>query len=219
MNPTAESFEEEFGDYLLDGLSTTGTYIPLRVNKRMGINVAIRPVVKRLSPDVVLFGGTLRVGYTREDGEPINTKVVALNEETQVQQLKDFCKGWAWQKQSGARFSSIVGVGMAASKYNGDTAVDFIVTNGTAADLIKRLEKNYKKYNGVGFSSVNKASAALTAAWILQAKYVFEDMPEVEKLPDSLVGVSTGVLNSGQDKYSDNVVSFQEKVKALKTPK
>ena len=45
---TQEQYQEEFGDTMLHGLDSNSTYIPLRTNKAMNLNVAIRPWVERL---------------------------------------------------------------------------------------------------------------------------------------------------------------------------
>ncbi len=216
---TSEQFEEQYGDMMLDGLSSVGTYIPLRTNKKLGINVAIRPYVTRISDGVVLFGGKLRVGYTFKSGtgDYIKAKVTALNEETRVQQLKDFCKGWTWQNVSEGRFSTVVGIGVAGSKYDGDLVLDAITDSGLAGDFLKRLETTYSKYNDASFQAIRKASSALHDAWVLQMQSgVFAPLPVATQLPEAIVGQKTGVLNKAQDKYQDNVVDFQEKVNAMK---
>jgi hypothetical protein len=213
---TQEVFKEMFGDLMLNGLDSIQTYIPLRTNARYGINVAIRPMVMRASTGVVLFGGKLRVGYTLDDKhDPVKTTVTDISDAVKEQRLIDFCKGFSWQKQNAGRFSTIIGVGLAASTFDGEVALSVLEENQVASDFINRLERTYKQYNGVTFGN-NKAAAiaALNAAWVLQSKNprIFKPLPETKQLPAEVVGKQTPILNKAQDKYRDNVVSFQQKV-------
>jgi len=201
---------------MLNGLDSIGTYIPLRTNARYGINVAIRPMVMRASTGVVLFGGKLRVGYTLDGRHrPIKTNVTDISNDVKTQRLTEFCKGFSWQKSDHHRFSTIIGVGVAGGAYDGDAVLKALEDNSIAADFIGRLERTYKQYNGVTFGN-NKAAAiaALNAAWVLQSKNprIFKPMQEFTKLPDGVAGKQTPILNKAQDKYRDNVVSFQQKV-------
>ena len=213
---TQEVFKEMFGDMMLNGRDSIQTYIPLRTNARYGINVAIRPMVMRASSGVVLFGGKLRVGYTLDQSHrPVKTNVTDISKDVRVQRLTEFCKGFSWQKQSEGRFSTIIGVGVAASAFDGTAALEALETNQIAADFINRLERTYKQYNGVTFGN-NKAAAiaALNAAWILQSNNprIFKPLQDFTPLPEGIVGKQTPILNKAQDKYSGNVVSFQQKV-------
>lgn len=215
---TYEQFEEKYGDYMLNGLSSQGTYIPLKSNKRVGINIAIRPLVLRLDPKVVLFGGKLRCGYTLDEhGYPIQTKIVDLHPEDAFNRLKDFCKGFTWQKADERRFSTIIGLAVAASPYDPEI-LDKVVDDGLAAEVLNKLEQTFAQYNdGQSFNHKRKAAAALTDAWIMQAQSMFEEPPTVQKLPEGVLGKKSGkVLNKAQDSYTDNVVSFAQKVAELK---
>lgn len=212
---TQEDFNEQYGEILLHGLSSTATYIPLRTNKSQGINVAIRPIVRRLSDGVVLFGGTLRVGFTLDGayGSPVKANVVDINEESRMERLKDFCKGFSWRRQDHRRFSTIVGIAFAATRYDRDGALEALDEGDVAKDFITRLENTYKQYNDVGFTANKRqAVAALNAAWLLQSEQVFSDPLEYTPLPEAIVGRRTGVLNQAQDKYGENVVAFTQKV-------
>ena len=212
---TPESFQEAYGDMLLDGLSSNGTYIPLRTNKRLGINVSIRPYVLRVTDTIVLFGGKLRVGYTIEDGKYAKTKIEAINSKARVEQLKNFCKGFSWQKIDDRRMSTMVGFGVAGGDFDGASARVSVEEDGLAAKLIKDLESKYSQYNDdASFTSVRKVASALNDAWMLQSQAVYSD---AVNLPPSVVGQQTGLLNQAQDKYHDNVVSFQDKVNELAT--
>ena len=213
---TQEMFTEKFGEIMMHGLDSKGTYIPLRTNARYGLNVAIRPRVMRVSSGVVLFGGTLRVGFTLDEKhQPVKTNVTDISDDVRIQRLTDFGKGFAWAKKDKGRFSTVIGVGFAASAFDGPTAIDALETNGVAADFINRLERTYKQYNGVSFGN-NKVAAieALNAAWILQSNNprIFKPLQEFTPLPEEIVGKQTKVLNKAQDKYRDNVVSFQQKI-------
>jgi hypothetical protein len=213
---TQEVFTEKFGDIMMHGLDSNSTYIPLRTNARYGLNVAIRPRVLRISTGVVLFGGTLRVGYTLDERHrPVKTNITDISNEVRVQRLTDFGKGFAWAKKDEKRFSTIIGVGIAASAFDGAAAITALETNGVAADFINRLERTYKQYNGVTFGN-NKGAAieALNAAWMLQSNNprIFKELQEFTPLPEEIVGKQSPVLNKAQDKYCDNVVSFQQKI-------
>ena len=213
---TQEVFKEMFGDMMLNGLDSIQTYIPLRTNARYGMNVAIRPMVMRPSAGVVLFGGKLRVGYTLDEKHrPVKGNITEISDEVRVQRLTDFCKGFSWQKQNPQRFSTIIGMGIAGSAFDGPAVLEALETNQVAADFINRLERTYKQYNGVTFGN-NKAAAinALNAAWILQSnnRHIFRPLTEYTQLPGEVVGKQTPILNKAQDKYRDNVVSFQQKV-------
>ncbi len=213
---TKAEFNEKFGSIMLNGLDSTSTYIPLRTNARYGINVAIRPMVLRVSSGVVLFGGKLRVGYTLDEKHaPVKTNVTEISEDVAVKRLKDFCKGFSWQKGNHQRLSTIMGFGVAATKFDKEGILSGLEVNNTAADFINRLERTYKQHNDVTFGN-NKgtASAALDAAWVLQCDNpsVFSALQEFTPLPDAIIGKQSGLLNKAQDKYRDNVVSFQKKV-------
>jgi hypothetical protein len=213
---TQEEFKEKFGNILLNGLDSTQTYIPLRTNARYGINVAIRPTVMRASSSVVLFGGKLRVGYTLDDKhKPIKTNVTEISDDVCIARLKDFCKGFSWQKVNPQRFSTIIGIGVAGGVYDGDAVRAALEENKIAEDFINRLERQYKQYNGVTFgNNKSAASAALNAAWILQSNkpHIFKPLQEFKPLPEDVVGKQTPILNKAQDKYRDNVICFQQKV-------
>lgn len=222
MNMTQTEFNEEFGDMMLHGLDSNSTYIPLRTNKSQGINVAIRPRVFRLSSNVVFYGGTLRVGYTMDEKHDIlKQSVISINPDAAALRLKEFCKGFTWLKGDNQRFSTIIGVGIAASRYDGDAALIILEVNKVAEDFINRLERKYKQYNNVGFTShKSKAIKALNAAWLLQSgSDLYAVVPSAEQLPEKVVGLQTGVLNQAQDGYGGNVVSFQEKVEDLAAAK
>lgn len=214
MSPmTQAQYQSEFGDVMLHGLDSNSTYIPLRTNKAQNINVAIRPWVERLSSGVVLFGGKLRVGYTMDaDHSPLK-QATNINEETASDRLRNFCKGFTWLRSDTRRSSTILGFAVAAGQYDGEAAVARLESGELAADFINRLESKYKQYNDVGFTANKKlAIEALNAAWILQSDKLFTPVPETTQLPDHIVGMQSGVLNQAQDAYSENVVSFEEKV-------
>lgn len=213
---TQKLFKEKFGDTMLNGLDSIQTYIPLRTNARYGINVAIRPLVMRVSAGVVLYGGKLRVGFTLDEKHsPVKTNITDISDEVRVQRLKEFCKGFSWQKGGPKRFSTVLGVGIAASAFDGVAVIQALETNAIAADFINRLERTYKQYNGVTFGN-NRAAAieALNAAWVLQSDnpQIFKPLQEFTPLPEGVVGKQTPILNKAQDKYRDNVVSFQQKI-------
>lgn len=213
---TQEVFNEKFGDMMLNGLDSIQTYIPLRTSARYGLNVAIRPMVIRASAGVVLFGGKLRVGYTLDEKKrPVKTSVTDISDDVRVQRLTEFCKGFSWQKQDKHRFSTIIGVGVAAGSYDGEAALASLESNETAADFICRLERTYKQYNGVTFGNNRAAAvAALEAAWILQSEdpRIFKPLQTFTPLPEGVVGKQSALLNKAQEKYSGNVISFQQKV-------
>jgi hypothetical protein len=213
-----EEFEEKYGDWMLNGLSSHGTYIPLKTNARVGINIALRPMVLRLDDKVVLFGGKLRVGYTLDQHlNPVKSKVVDLHDDDAENRLAEFCKGFTWSRQSAARFSTIIGVAVAASPYDPEI-LDKVVEDGLAAEVLNKMESTYSQYNdGATFNHKRKAAAALNDAWIIQAQGLFQEPPEVQKLPEGVLGQKSGkLLNEAQDKYHDNVVSFSQKVAQLK---
>lgn len=214
---TPREYQEAYGDMMLNGLSTGRTYIPLRTNKRFGINIAIQPHVYRASEGVVVFGGKLRVGYTIEDnGDYEKSKIVDLYAEDRIKRLEEFCKGFSWQKQDHRRFSTIVGIGVAAGPYDIEV-LDKLVEGGHALDFINKLEATYSKYNdGAVFQAKRKAAAALQDAWLIQADGWFKPMPEATKVPEKALGKTSKVLNKATEKYTDNVVSFQSKVEELK---
>ena len=210
-----EQFNEKYEDFMLDGLTSYNTYIPLKSNKRVGINIAIRPYVMRLSDGALLFGGKLRVGYTLEGGEYVKTKIVDLHPEQRVERLKDFCKGFSWQKQSEARFSTVMGIGVAASIYEPEV-LEKIVEEGLSLQFLNKLESTYSQYNeGQTFNAKRKAAAALLDAWLLQAEGHFRPTPQMLDSGAAL-GKTSKVLNKAQDAYHDNVVSFEAKVAELK---
>lgn len=217
MSLTQKQFEETFGDMMLHGLDSSSTYIPLRMNKKTGINVAMRPFVTRISESLVLFSVKLRVGYTMDDGHNILSKSATdISEDVAAARLKDFCKGFTWQRADARRFSTVVGFAFAASQYDGEQAAIALEENGLAAEFVNKLEAKYKQYNDVGFTAnKRKAIQALSAAWALQSDKVFTSLPTTTQLPDSLVGLTSGVLNKAQSGYQDNVVSFKEKVAEL----
>lgn len=213
---TAEQYYEKYEDYMLNGLSSASTYVPLKTNARVGINIAIRPYVMRLSDGALLFGGKLRVGYTiGDDGEYVKAKIVDLHEEDRFNRLKDFCKGFSWQKQDHRRFSTVMGIGVAASIYEPEV-LDKIVEDGLALEFVNKLESQYSQYNeGLTFNAKRKAATALMEAWLLQAEGLFKPVPEMVKTGPAL-GKTSKVLNKAQDSYTDNVVSFEQKVAELK---
>lgn len=216
---TKEGFQEKFGDMMLHGLDSTSTYIPLRTSARYGINVAIRPMVLRVSDGVVLFGGKLRVGYTLDEKHrPVKTPVTEISEEVMVKRLQEFCKGFSWQKGGPKRFSTVIGIGVAATRFDKEKVTDYMIENNVAADFIARIERTYKQYNGVGFGNAKGAAIeAMREAWVLQSDNarIFGDKFEFTPLPETVVGKQTALLNKAQDKYKDTVVSFADKVKEL----
>ena len=209
-------FTEEFGDMMLNGLDTNGTYIPFRQNKGTGINVAIRPRVFRIAPNVLVFGGTMRVGFTLdEDHNPIKAVVVDLNDAAAVERLKDYCAGFSWLKQNRQRFSTILGVAVAASRYDYEETLETVNVD-MVTQFVNRLERQYKKYNGdIGFQYKRKIVQALQAAWVIQMEGMFSEMPQAQKIPSSVVGTQSKLLNQAQDKHADNVISFKDKVAEL----
>ncbi len=217
MTSIQQQFNDEFGEIMLNGLSSTASYIPLRQSNRYGLNVAIRPAVFRAGPDVVVFGGKLRVGYTLDNnGNPVKAKVLDLQEKDAVLRLRDFCKGFKWLKESRKRFSTIVGFGFAASQYDGGTAIERIEENDLVAEFINRLERTYKQYNeGATFTNKTQVIAAIDASWRMLMETVFIALPATTQLADHIIGKQSKLLNKAQDNYTDNVVSFGGKVKEL----
>lgn len=212
-----EDFQDEFGEIMLNGLNSKDTYITLRQNKSTGINFSIRPIVSRSSDGVVIFGGKLRVGFTLDNQHaPIKTSVTALNDAAAFQRLKDYGAGFSWLKQNEIRFSTIVGLAFAASKYDWTLAEVALTENELASDFIARLERTYSQYHdGAKFQNKRLVIAALDAAWRMQATNVFRVMPETVQLPETVVGYQSKLLNEAQDSYVGNVVSFADKVKAM----
>ena len=108
------------------------------------------------------------------------------------------------------------GFGIAAGPYDGEV-LDSIVEDGVAMELINKIESKYSQYNdGQTFNNKRKAAAALLDAWLIQAEGKFSPMPVATKMPEGVIGTASKLLNQGQDSYHDNVVSFAEKVAALK---
>ena len=215
MSMTQSEFNETFGDMMLHGLDSNSTYIPLRTNKTLGINVAIRPFVQRLSDNIVLFSAKLRVGYTMDESHNILKKSITdISEDVAAERLRDFCKGFKWLKADARRFSTIVGFAVAATVYDGEQAAIALEESNLAAEFINRLENKYQQYNNdVGFGpNKRKAIQALNAAWALQSSNVFTSLPATTQLPDMIVGMQSGVLNQAQKGYDGNVLSFEAKV-------
>lgn len=217
---TQKQFDKEFGDMMLHGLDSNGTYIPLRTNKSAGINVSIRPMVYRLSEGLVLFGGKLRVGYTMDKPNSTPKKSVTdISQKVAAERLKNFCKGFTWMKADARRFSTVVGFSVVASIYDGKDALAAIEESQLAAQFLNKLEKKYKQYNDVGFTAnKKKAIRALNAAWALQSNHVFiydTDAPTTSTHTKGVVGLNSGVLNKAHKNYKDNVVSFADKVEEI----
>ena len=164
-----------------------------------------------------MFGGKLRVGFTLDtDHNIVKAKVKDINPEVRIERLKDFCKGFKWQKSDPRRFSTVVGFALAASVYDGDKVLAHLEGNPVAKDFIERLESTYKQYNDVGFTSNRRQAAqVLHAAWVLQAAQVFQPLPQTIQLPADVVGKTSTLLNQAQDKYHDNVLSFSDKIEEL----
>lgn len=217
---TQEQFQEKFGGDLLNGLDSNSTYIPLRANKKAGINVAIRPVIIRINQDTVLFGAKLRVGYTLDENHcPVKSSVTDISPDVSAQRLVDFCQGFTWRRADERRCSTIVGFAVAASQYDGAAILHKVYENPLVEKFIAGLEATYKDHNGVGFAACRRtAIAALRASWAIQigTSGAFNPLPEIEVLPEDVVGEQTsGILNKAEDNYHDNVVSFSKKVKEL----
>lgn len=212
-----KEFKDEFGDMLLHGTDSLSTYIPLRINTSTGINVAIRPFVTRISDNAVLYSVKLRVGYTLNKNKKImKASAININEKAASERLKNFCKGFAWMNLNAQRFSTMIGVVLAATQYDGAKTLERMEEKGMAAEFIDQLERRYKQYNNAGFTTNKKrAIQALDAAWILHSRQIFSSMPDETTLPKDLVGLHSGVLNEAQENYSGNVVSFMDKVAKL----
>ena len=144
---------------------------------------------------------------------PLKATTTNISPDAAAERLKDFCKGFTWIRADERRFSTVVGVGIAATKYDGDKALSAIEEKALAAEFINNLEAKYKQYNDVGFST-NKRQAikALNAAWVIQSQKVFVALPVAVQLPDDVVGMKSGVLNKAQEGFGGNVVSFNKKV-------
>lgn len=212
---TPEEFDEEFGEIMLNGLNSQSTYIPLRQNKRIGINVAIRPLVFRASDDVIFFGGKLRVAFTLDgDNKPVKTKVIDLHPETAAQRLEDYCKGFSWLRQDHRRFSTVMGLGFAATKYNGTEVMAKLESGEMVNKFVTHLENQYSQYNdGASFQSRRQIINALGAAWKIQAKAICYAKPKI--MPTEIVGHQSKVLNKAQNTYNHNVLSFADKVASM----
>ncbi len=212
---TIQEFDEQFGAIMLNGLDSQATYIRLRGDKKTGINVGLRPVVSRISTDLLFMGGKLRVGYTLDETlNPIKASVIDLHPEQAANRLSEYCKGFSWQRGDQRRFSTLVGFAVAFGAADGNRALESLTENAIADDFIVRLENQYKQYNdGVGFRGRQRIAAALDAAWRIQMQTYFTIVPPA--IPDKVFGKTSKVLNKAQDKYHDNVVSFEKKVSEL----
>ena len=211
----SNQYVKDYGDLLLNGLDSRQTYVVLRQNKTQGLNVAIRPAVERVGPNVVLFGGKFRVGYTTDDSyNIIKSKVVTLNPVSRETAIRDFCKGFLWQRVDQRRSSTVLGFGVAGSQYDRQRVIDDIVEGNLALEFVNQIDAKYKQYNDVGFQNKRKAAAAIQAAWLIQLETSFTVPPQAEFLPEEVVGTRSKLLNKAQDNHTDNVISFKEAVAA-----
>ncbi len=214
---TQEQFTEQFGGLMLNGLDSEQTYIPLRQVKKSGINLAIRPLVDRISPELILFGVKLRVGFTLDEKHhPVKTNVVDMNQVVAVERLKEFCKGFSWIKADYRRFSTVLGIASVAGIYDRDNLLKKMEEEETALNFINMIETQHKQYNdNIRFQNKGLVVAALDAAWKIQLQELFIDSPlqGYSVTPGQIVGESSKLLNqANENSYHDNVIDFKDKV-------
>lgn len=201
---TKEDFQEKFGSMLLNGLDSKGTYIPLRVDEEAGINVAVRPIVLRVSDEIVLVGGKLRCGYTLNSSKNQIKNVTAISKAVEEKRLQDFCKGFTWQNQDSTRLSTVIGVGIAATMSDKQQVHQHMTDTNAAEEFINKAETTYKEHNGVGFGTYKLAAIEiLDAAWRVRNPLVFTENDKVKNSVEL------------QHTPKHNVVSLTKKIKEL----
>ena len=210
--PSVEEFLEKYDQYLLNGRTDGAAYIPLKVDYDTGINISLRPYAERIDANMVLFGGKFRVAYMLDDwGHVIEGQVVDLHDEDKAKRLHDACKGFNWTRASAKRFSTVVGVVMAATQYQPEVLTK-VVDLGIATELLDHIHNMYKENNDGEFENLKKAAACLQDAWMLQGANHFK---QASKLHPEVAGTHSEIINKGDDTYKSNVVSFREKVEQL----
>lgn len=217
---TVKQFETKFGGFMLNGLDSKQTYIPLRQVKKSGINLAIRPLVDRISSELILFGAKLRVGFTLDENHTlVKTNVVDISPTVAVDRLKDFCKGFSWINIDPRRFSTILGFASVAGIYDRDILLKKMDEEEITHNFINTLETQYKQYNSnIRFQNKGLIVAALDASWKIQVQNLFYGGTDVGQstTPEIIIGESSKLLNQANEtKYDDNVVSFKDKVATM----
>jgi hypothetical protein len=205
-----DEYQEKYSGLLLNGVDSLGTYIPLLIDDDLGINIAVRPLVARLSPEVVLFGVKLRVGYTVDTNHQPLVKNIDISYNVKRQRLIDACLGFSWLKRNSERVSTIAGFGLAASDADGESIRELLVANSYAKELLNRLNIMYQKENEEEWDITDVSVSALHDGWLLESIAQFKYVPA---LPDGVVGQHTDLLVQGADTYKSNVVDFKKKIK------
>lgn len=213
-----KEFFDKYDDILLSGLQSTKTYVLLHRQKSKGVHLALRPMILRASPLVVVAGGKLRVGvdehYNLEDARKLTP--APINSEAAVNMLREAYQFRPWQKEDPTRLSTVVVIGFSAGLWNGGEAIEALVDKTTEAML-----GCAKHAVGTRLSNIRHVRNCLRGIYAQQAISVFEDKQEIVKTLDAAdLGKTTPILNKADPtQVSKVVVDFANKLAAKQKTK
>lgn len=196
---------------VVDGSSSTQSYVVLTRNKRLGTHICLKPMFWRENEAVVVIGGKFRVAFTPEGKEPPN------DYEARVALMGKTAPHVKFARASGHRLRSMVGITYAASVYDGEQFFEKVTPRKFVNQLLAQLESNGDIV--VPEKDLPNVKAALVKAFdhlfqnAKQGHGPFAPLPKTVQLPSA--GKSGGLYNEGNPELvQSNVVDFTAKLKS-----
>lgn len=205
-------------ELIMDGVSSAQSYLVMARKKRLGLHVAFSPRVGRITDDVIIVGGKLRIAYDSGYTSSRKSKAVkAINEKVAISTLKTAydADGAKWSKELPERVSGVYAKPVAAGLYDGEE----FEASGAVEEIVASLMDGLEGTVGFKTENARKIRESLVAYFAENVKKVFKPLPEITKLPVSLVGSFGNLAIDGTGEglsYTKNVVSFADKLAVRK---
>jgi hypothetical protein len=178
INPS----EEDFGDLLRDGLSTSRTYVVLKEKNRSPVYLCFRPFISRMGMTVVYVGGKLSA-FPNTSHE----KWANMDEEEQTEALKAGWKNLPQDRVSSGRVGSNAGFYVAA----GGKDLEVFKTKFDKGHLIHVLLDSIEEQLETEVSNRQEVVAYLSGYYREHLEPVFG---QGVSLPPRLVGKKSEIL-------------------------
>jgi len=146
---------------VMNGLSSTESYVILHRQKRNAMHLAIRPMVFRLGTQTIFVGGKLRIGGDGTYGGQVPDKIAATDVDERLEQLKAGYTGFSWSREDSRRVSTTVGLGFAATESDGEAFRDYF----TEVDFIDKLVNVIENRTGTTVQNKRKVKQLLSDAY------------------------------------------------------
>lgn len=194
---------------LVDGLSSTNSYVALVHKSRVPVLLQFKPFIERVDQNVLSIGGKLSAFFDANKSD----KIEGLGYDEREQKLAKAFAGLQARKRSYKRVGTLIGLSTLAGVNQLRAYRAAFKDSGVVAKLLTFIESNY----GVEIENKRKVKEALEDMYLhqIETNHLFADVKvEAKAIPKTLLGRSTPVVE-GMD-FRPQSVQLVSKIRPKK---